>query len=77
MCFTSGRGACAAMAVANFSLYENGLDGTFLSVNAQSFRAFKRAEARQRMADLRRARRSRRAALAEQRRCSVFGDAAK
>jgi hypothetical protein len=46
-------------------------------VSAKSIRALKRAEARQRMADLRRARRSRRAALAEQRRSSLFGDASK
>ena len=48
----------------------------FLSVSANSIKALKRAEARQRMADSRRARRSRRAALAVQRRSSVFGNAA-
>jgi hypothetical protein len=49
---------------------------TVLIVNAKAFRAFKRAEGRQRMADLRRARKSRRAAIAEQRHSSLFGNAA-
>ena len=48
----------------------------FWSVSTKSVRALKRAEARQRMADLRRARKSRRAAIAEQRHSSLFGNAA-
>jgi hypothetical protein len=46
-------------------------------VSLKSIRALKREEARQRMADLRRARKSRRAALAIERRSAVFGDATK
>ena len=46
-------------------------------MSAKSSRALKRIEARQRMTDVRRARKNRRAALAVQRRSSVFGDAAK
>ena len=46
-------------------------------MSAKSIRALKRIEARQRMADVRRAGKSRRAALAVERRSSVFGDAAK
>ena len=46
-------------------------------MSVKSIRALKRDEARQRMADLRRARRSRRSVLAVQRRSSYFGDAAK
>lgn len=46
-------------------------------MSAKSIRALKRTEGRQRMADVRRARESRRAALAVQRRSSVFGEAAK
>jgi hypothetical protein len=65
------------MAGSNFRLYGTRLHGTVLSVKANSLRAVKRAEARQRMADLRRARRSPRAALAVQRQSSLFGDAAK
>ena len=49
----------------------------FLTVSVRSIRALKREEARQRMADLRHARRNRRAALAVQRASSLFGDAAK
>jgi hypothetical protein len=41
-------------------------------VKAESFEAIKREEARQRMAALRRARKSRRAALAEQRKAGLF-----
>jgi len=44
---------------------------------ASSFAEFKRAEARERMASLRRARKSRRVALAEQKAASMFGDASK
>jgi hypothetical protein len=43
----------------------------FLTVNVRSIRALKREEARQRMADLRHARRSRRAALAFERRYAL------
>jgi hypothetical protein len=46
-------------------------------MRSTSFAAFKRAEARERMADLRRARKSRRAALAIQRRASLTADASK
>jgi hypothetical protein len=46
-------------------------------VKAKSFRQLKQEEGRQRMADLRRARKSRRAALLEQRRVSLVGDAGK
>jgi len=46
-------------------------------VRANSFEAIRRAEARERMAALRRARKSRRAAMAEQRAASIFGDASK
>jgi hypothetical protein len=59
------------MAVSNFRLYGNGTRGTVLSVNARSFQALKSAEARQRMADLRRARKSRRAAIAFERRYAL------
>jgi hypothetical protein len=45
-------------------------------VSTKSDQTLKRAEARQRMADLRRARKSRRAAIAEQRQSSLFGNAA-
>jgi hypothetical protein len=45
-------------------------------MRAKSIQALKRDEARQRMADLRRARKSRRAALVAQRRSSLFGNAA-
>ena len=48
----------------------------FWSVSTKSVQALKRAEARQRMADLRRARKSRRAAIAEQQHSSLFGNAA-
>ncbi len=41
-------------------------------MKAESFEAIKREEARQRMAALRRARKSRRAALAEQRKAGLF-----
>ena len=41
-------------------------------MSANSFEAIKRAEARERMAALRRARKSRRAALAEQRKAGLF-----
>jgi hypothetical protein len=41
-------------------------------VSVNSFEAVKRAEARERMASLRRARKSRRAALAEQRAAGLF-----
>ena len=44
-------------------------------MSANSFKALKKAEARERMASLRRARKSRRAAQAEQRAASIFGDA--
>jgi len=46
-------------------------------VNVNSFRAIKRTEARQRMAALRRARKSRRAAIFEQQRSALIADAAK
>lgn len=46
-------------------------------MSVKSIRALKREEARQRMTDARRARKSRRAALAVQRQSSLFGDAAK
>jgi len=46
-------------------------------VKAESFEAIKREEARQRMAALRRARKSRAAAWKEQRAASLFGDASK
>jgi hypothetical protein len=46
-------------------------------VKANSIAAIKRAEAQQRMAALRRARKGRRAALTEQRRSSLVGDASK
>jgi hypothetical protein len=46
-------------------------------VSVNSFEAVKRAEARERMASLRRARKSRRAAATEQRAASMFGDASK
>jgi hypothetical protein len=59
------------MAGSNFRLYGTGLRGTVLSVKANSLRAVKRAEARQRMADLRRARRSPRAAIAFERRYAL------
>jgi hypothetical protein len=48
-----------------------------LAVSVKSIRALKREEARQRTTDARRARKSRRAALAVQRQSSLFGDAAK
>jgi hypothetical protein len=48
----------------------------FWSVSTKSVQAIKRAEGRQRMADLRRARKSRRAAMTEQRHSSLFGNAA-
>ena len=48
----------------------------FWSVSTKSVQALKRAETRQRMADLRRARKSQRAAIAEQRHSSLFGNAA-
>ncbi len=48
-----------------------------LSLSAKSIRALKGEEARQRMADLRRVRRSRRSALEVQRHSSLFGEAAK
>jgi hypothetical protein len=43
----------------------------FLSVSVKSIRALKREEARQRMADVRRARKSRRAAIAFERRYAL------
>jgi hypothetical protein len=46
-------------------------------VKVNSFAAIKRAEARERMASLRRARKSRAAAWKEQRAASLFGDASK
>jgi len=46
-------------------------------VSAATFESLKRAEARARMASLRRARKSRRAALAEQRRTSLVGGGSK
>jgi hypothetical protein len=52
------------------------MHGTVLTVSANTFRAVKSAEARQRMADLRRACKSRRAAIAEQGHSSLFGNAA-
>ena len=52
-------------------LYGNRSDGTFLIVNAKTFGAVKHAEARQRMADLRSARKSRRAAIAFERRYAL------
>ncbi len=55
----------------NFRLYGNGTRGTVLSVNVRSFHALKRAEDRERMADLRRARRNRRAAVAFERRYAL------
>ena len=45
-------------------------------MSTKSVQALKRAEGRQRMADLRRARKSRRAAIAEQPHSSLFGNAA-
>jgi hypothetical protein len=44
-------------------------------VNAKGYRTFKRAEARQRMADLHRARRSRRAAVAFEQRYALANGA--
>jgi hypothetical protein len=47
------------------------MHGTVLTVSANTFRAVKSAEARQRMADLRRARKSRRATIAFERRYAL------
>ena len=47
-----------------------------VAVTAKAYQTFKRAEGRQRMADLRRARKSRRVAMAVQRRSSLFRNAA-
>jgi len=46
-------------------------------VSTKTFADIKQAEAQARMASVRRARRSRRAALAEQKRVSIFGDFSK
>jgi hypothetical protein len=62
----------------NFSpLYRADWCDTVAGVSANSFAALKRAEARERMAALRRARKSRAAAWKEQRAASLFGDASK
>jgi hypothetical protein len=70
-CFGSSRRACPARAVSNFRVYWTGTHGTVLTVTTKSVQALKRAEGRQRMADLRHARRSRRAALAFERRYAL------